>query len=253
MDLIKHIVLIGFFGLLIVLSFFYVYMPLATNHGESITVPDIVGLGYEDLDEYLTDRNLRFEVNIDSGYSSDYPPKVVLKQYPEAGQKVKEDRKIFLTLNAMNPPDVKMPMLVDGSLKNAETVLESLGLLMGDITYQPDPARNAVLDQLFKGNSIEPGTPIAKGSKIDLVIGDGIGRQVFEMPDARGLDLEEAKILILGSSLEVGEIVYIETNEELPGIVFSQSPLPGRMVKVGRKITLYVSGDMSADTLDITQ
>ncbi len=239
--IIKHIIFIGIATFLIILAIFYLYLPFVTNHGESISVPDILGLEYADLEEFLTDRNLKFEINLDSGYSSEYPALAVLKQYPEAGQKVKEKRKIFITLNAINPPEVRMPNLIDGSLKNAEMVLEGYGLLRGEILYEPDPARNAVLDQLFEGESIEEGAQIPKGSIIDLVVGDGIGRQIFEMPDAVGLDVEEAKILILGSSLSIGEIYYVESKDETIGTVISQSPRAELMVRVGRSVDLWVA------------
>ena len=239
--MIKHIVFIGLAGFLLVLAFFYFYLPVVTSHGESITVPDIVGLEYDDLEEFLTERDLRYEINVDSGYSSEYPPLSVLKQYPEYGQKVKENRKIYVTLNATNPPEVRMPNLVDGSLKNAEMVLESYGLIRGEIIYEPDPAQNAVLDQLFEGESIQEGTLISKGSQIDLVVGDGIGKQIFEMPEAIGLEIEEAKILILGSSLNIGEIIYVESGTDLPGTVISQEPEAGIMVKIGQTIDLWVA------------
>ena len=242
-DIVKHLVFIGFITFLIVLFAFYFYLPLTTHHGESITVPDIVGLVYDDLDEFLTDRDFRFEVNADSGYNSSFPALSVLKQYPEPGQKVKENRKIFLTLNAVNPPSVRMPPLIDGSLKNAEIVLESYGLLRGDLIYEADPARNAVLDMLYNEEPIEEGDMIPKGSKIDLVVGDGIGKVIFEMPDAKGLEVEEAKILILGSNLEVGEIIYVDAPEEVPGTVISQRPMPEVMIRVGRKVDLWVAGE----------
>jgi beta-lactam-binding protein with PASTA domain len=248
-DLIKHLIFIGFITILIVLFIFYFYLPVTSHHGESITVPNIVGLVYDDLDEFLTDRDFRFEINADSGYNSSFPALAVLKQYPEPGQKVKENRKIFLTLNALNPPNIRMPRLIDGSLKNAEIVLESYGLLRGEIIYEADPARNAVLDQLYKEESIEEGAMIPKGSKIDLVVGDGIGKVVFEMPDAKGLEVEEAKILILGSNLEVGEINYIDAPEEVPGIVVNQRPEPEVMVRIGRKIDLWVAGEAPADEM----
>ncbi len=249
--LIKHIVFIGIIVSVVLLGFFYMYLPVITNHGEAITVPDIVGLHYDDLEEFLTDRSLRFEVMPDSDYTSEYAPLSVLKQYPEAGMKVKEDRKIFLTLNAINPPEVRMPRLIDGSLKNAEMQLESYGLIRGEIIYKPDPVRNAVLDQLYQGESIEEGTPVPKGAQIDLVVGDGIGRQVFEMPDATGMIEEEARILILGSSLKVGEINYIESEDQDPGIVVDQNPVSGRMVRVGTTIDLWVSKPTESDTLNI--
>lgn len=241
-DILKNVIIIGLIVILLVLFVFYFYLPVITHHGESITVPNIVGLVYDDLDEFLTERDFRFEVTEDSGYNSSFPPLAVLKQYPEPGQKVKKNRKIFLTLNALNPPNVRMPRLVDGSLSNAERVLESYGLLRGELIYEADPARNAVLDQLFNGESIEEGAMIPKGSSIDLVVGDGVGKVVFEMPDMKGMEVEEAKILILGSNLEIGEINYMEAPQEVPGTVISQNPVPEVMVRVGQKVDLWIAG-----------
>ena len=101
-DLIRNIILIGILVSILILGFFYVFLPGITNHGESVTVPDLIGLEYRDLDKFLTKRSLRYEINQDSGFTSDYPPLAVLKQYPEPGAKVKENRKIFLSLNALS-------------------------------------------------------------------------------------------------------------------------------------------------------
>src|SRR5690606_5035633 len=121
----------------------------------------------------------------------------VMKQYPLAGAQVKENRKIFISLNAVNPPNVRMPKLIDSSVKNAQLVLRSFGLELGEITYKPDLAANAVLEQLHKGKPIEEGAYIAKGSKIDLVVGDGKGNTEFTIPNLMGMDLETAQFTII--------------------------------------------------------
>src|SRR6188508_1766370 len=113
----------GTVGLLMIL-YFYVYLPAITNHGETITVPNIDGMKLEQLEEFLVTRNLRYEVN-DSSYTEKYPPLTVLKQYPSAGSEVKENRVIYISLNRIIPPIVPMPNLVDGSLINAEVQLKS--------------------------------------------------------------------------------------------------------------------------------
>jgi beta-lactam-binding protein with PASTA domain len=240
-DILRHIGMMMLVTFLLLIIFFYVLLPMITNHGESITVPDITGLAYDDLDEFLTERNLRFEANTDSGYSAEFPPLTVLKQYPEGGQKVKENRKIYITLNAKHPPNVKMPRLIDGSLKNAEIVLESFGLIRGHISYKPDPAQNAVLQQLYNGKPIIEGALIPKGSQIDLIVGDGYGKQVFTMPDLIGMELDEARVMILGSGLQIGEITFVTTDEPGGMKVLSQQPASGKSVKVNSTVDLWVT------------
>jgi eukaryotic-like serine/threonine-protein kinase len=108
--LLIHIALAAGVLLFTFLIYFYAYLPNVTNHGESITVPNVEGLPIEKVREFLTKHDLRFEVN-DSSYSSQYPPLTVLKQYPTPGAKVKENRIIYVSVNRVQPPTVPMPDL----------------------------------------------------------------------------------------------------------------------------------------------
>lgn len=233
----------------LVLGFFYIYLPATTNHGETITIPDLNGMTYDQLEQFLTSRNLRYEVT-DSSFSGDFPPLAVLRQEPRAGSKVKENRKIYVWLNAENPPKVKMPRLIDGSVKNAQMVLESYQLLLGDIQYVPDLAQNAVLEQWYNGKKIEEGTYVPKGSKIDLVVGDGLGNQILPVPNVLGMEKDEAEILIVGSGLKVGTVIYQTTNETLPGTIIKQTPPGGGNIRIGETVDIWVSGLTEGQEVD---
>src|SRR5690606_5765046 len=127
-------------------SFFYLYLPSTTNHGESISVPKITGMQLGDAEAYLEEQNLRYFIN-DSSYNSGRKPFEILTQDPAPGSKVKENRKIYVSVNMKNPPMIKMPRLVGGSVKNAELILKSYDLRKGKITPVPDLQLNAVLRQ----------------------------------------------------------------------------------------------------------
>jgi beta-lactam-binding protein with PASTA domain len=247
-DLLIHLGLIIGLGFIIVLTFFYIYLPVTTHHGESITVPQLEGVHLDELDEFLLERDLRYEVTADSGFSAEYPPLTVLSQNPKEGKKVKENRKIYVSLNATSPPNVKMPKLVDGSLKNAQMVLESYGLLLGKITYEPHEFQNAVLKQKLEGNEIEAGEDVAKGSTIDLVIGNGLGRP-FSMPDLLGNNKEEAEFIIIGSGLQIGKVRTKEDDEKAAGIVLQQYPESGTSVRTGNKVDIWVVAPKNKDEI----
>lgn len=265
-DVIIHLAVVIILGITLLVIFFYVYLPSTTNHGETVTVPDLEGIHQDDIDEFLTKRNLRFEVLADSGFTNEYEPFTILNQYPAPGSKVKENRKIFLTLNAINPPKVKMPDLVDGSVKNAQLVLESYGLDRGNIKYVPDLAQNAVLEQLYEGKNIEAGTFIPKGAKIDLVVGDGLGNTVLEVPDVTGMDLEEAEFIIVGSGLKVGSVLFQDPSlsgqdarevieNAAPGekyVISRQNPNSEQKVRIGEEIDIWLNllGDQEDSILD---
>lgn len=109
----------------IVFFIFYIYFPFKTNHGDTITVPNLVGINIEEIDDFLSDRDLRYEILEDSSYNSKLPPFTVLQQNPSENEKVKENRKIYLTLNSSIPPKIKMPNIINGSVKNAQLILNS--------------------------------------------------------------------------------------------------------------------------------
>jgi eukaryotic-like serine/threonine-protein kinase len=150
---------------------------------------------------------LQFAV-FDSLYEKDSKPNSVLDQNPKPDAKVKENRTIYLTVNAFNPPQFKMPKLVDKSLRQAQIELESYGLVVGQLTYIPDMAQNAVLKQLVDGKEIKPGDLIAKGTAVDLVLGDGLGNTQVEVPFLLNLSLNEAKFVLTASSLNIGAVVF---------------------------------------------
>lgn len=248
LDVIKHLGIAVALGTVITLFFFYIYLPVKTNHGESITVPDLQGISVDELQDFLVNRDLRYEV-VDSVYAADLPPLTVTRQFPKPGSMVKQNRKIFISLNSVHPPNTRMPNLRDKTLQNAELILRSYELVPGKIILKPDPFRN-VLDQLYEGEPIEPDTPLPKGSIIDLVRGDGHGIRLFEMPDLRGLPLKEANVIIRGNNLSPGLVFNEDSLDINQMVVVRQSPTQGLTVRVGRSIDLWLGDPATLEQLD---
>lgn len=236
--LIMHVVLAAVLIVLLALVYFYAYLPHITNHGESITVPSIEGLPITRVEDFLASHDLRYEVN-DSSYSADYPPLTVLKQYPAAGAKVKENRKIFVSVNRKNPPTVKMPDLIDGSLTNAEAVLKGSELKRGRIHFVRGPFLNVVKEMQINGSKVVPGVPVPKGTIVDLVVMDG-GSNKVPAPNVLGLSFEDAKFNILGYNLNVGDITLIGDTTGLHPVILKQEPVPGEIIIVGDVINIWV-------------
>lgn len=242
-EVLAHIgIIIGLF-LAIILFFFYVYLPYTTNHGESVTVPDLTGMKIDELEDFLDSKDLRYQIN-DSTYDPKVKPLTVMSQYPKAGSKVKEDRKIYLTIRAIKPPQVKMPRLVDASLLNAQMVIQSYGLVLGKIEYSPHYAENAVLKQMINGVEVKEGTSVSKGTRIDLLVGNGSGDIVVDIPSLLKMPVDEALLVISGLGVEKGSIIYDKESKEPAGTVIKQKPAPepGKQIKAGEYIDLWVSG-----------
>jgi eukaryotic-like serine/threonine-protein kinase len=235
-----HVSLVVAVGICIIFLFCQYLLPILTHHGQFVTVPSLKGISLEEVDACLTQRNLHFEVTEEFAYDPEYLPMTVLQQYPTAGTYVKEGRKIYLTLNTQTPPQVKMLNLIDGSVRNAHVCLKSQGLLLGTITYVPDIAQNAVLEQWHQGETIAAGTLITKGAKIDLVVGAGLGKKMVEVPQVVGATLEDAKLLLLGAGIKPGNIAYECTADQMPGAILRQIPESGKKIRVGGSVDLWL-------------
>lgn len=204
---------------------FAVFVRSYTKHGQSVTVPDVRGMTYDEAVKALSKSDLDVKIS-DSSYNDKQPAFAVLEQSPAPNSKVKEYRTVYLTVNAKSAPEMKMPDLKDASLKEATMNLESYGLRLGKLIYKPDLAENVVLDQQFEGQSIAPGATVKKGSVIDLILGDGLGQTEVEVPNLVGLSLREARFVLEGSSLNLGAVVADNsvTEDSLDAIVYQQIP-----------------------------
>ncbi|MFT5913897.1 MAG: beta-lactam-binding protein with PASTA domain [Flammeovirgaceae bacterium] len=171
------VVAVGIVALLIVV-FFKVYLPLTTDHGDTMKVPNIVGKLESEASKILEENKLRYEI-IDSTYAPELSPLAVVRQYPSEGSEVKEKRKIYLTVNYAQSPTVEVPDdMIDHSLKNAKTQLKRKGLVLGSITEKNSEFKENVIGVIIDGKEIskenlKKGFLVKKGQVVDLIIGDG--------------------------------------------------------------------------------
>ena len=208
----RHLGLAAAIALILLLGTL-VWLKIYTHHGQAITVPDLTGLTEDEVDDVTSSRRLRFEV-IDSVFSTEMPRGTVIKQNPGANSRVKKNRKIFLTMNAVNQEMVAMPQLLGLSFRQARLAMQNSGLIQGTIEYRPDYAKNNVLQQKHNGSVIKEGTEITKGAVIDLVLGMGLSSSTTRIPDLVGTGLEKATEIISQYYLNMGAVTYDESFQD---------------------------------------
>jgi len=219
-------IIAGFLLSVCIVGAFLLLLNFITNHGEYLTVPEVKGKVYADVIADLETKG--FEVVVqDSIYIDSLAPNVIIKQFPDPEATVKVNRIIYLTVNCTVPPTIAMPNLIGMSFRNAILELKSLGLNLGDTTFIPDMAKNAVKDQVSEGNSIKPGSPIRMGSRIDLMIGAGLGGEALPVPDLFGLTYAEAKLVLEVNGLNPGVVLLDDDfSDTTLGFVYWQNPMP---------------------------
>lgn len=218
-----------------------------TRNGEKIPVPPLYGLTLNEAIGVLDELGLRHEIR-DSVFDANVPKNAVLHHDPDTGEFVKNGRIIYLSINASEVPQVKMPDLDHKNINQAIMIIESMGLLVGKIDTANDIADDAVLEQLYKGKRILPDTEIPKGSIIDLVIGDGMNSNVsfegeVDIPDLVGTTLVEATIVLEAFGLKLGTVVGRgEISDSANATIRSQVPSysPEAKLRAGSRVSVII-------------
>ncbi|PJJ79013.1 PASTA domain-containing protein [Mucilaginibacter auburnensis] len=226
------IVLIAFFSL----SYY-------TDHGSGVPVPSVKGLSIDQAVNKLEEQG--FDFHVDTVYVGDKAPGTIIEQDPDAGTLVKEGRVIYLTMVTMQAPPVALPDIEQKPYINALSALSNAGLKIGDTTYTPDIARDVVLEVKLAGQVVRPGMKIPKGSRIDLVLGDGNGANEQDIPELIGQDLDAARFAVKGLGLTIGIITYQGTITDSTNLkVVDQFPKrtdSTTTTSIGTRINLTVS------------
>lgn len=214
-------------GLLVGLSLFALFLLLLgpiTRHGKASIVPSVTGKNLAEAEFILDKAGFDIEI-LDSVYVDTMKPLTVIRQLPDADEIVKSNRTILLIVSRAIPPLIEMPNLVGYSYRNAEMVLKNMDLKIGDTTFKPDFARNAVLEQLYNGEQIRPGQQIRKGSTISLVLGDGIGKKEFVVPVITGMTYCDAKSVLESNGIVIGAIVAdANVTDTCAAWIYKQNP-----------------------------
>ena len=173
---------IRFWGLQVLLAILLVctliYIALIsldswTRHNEFVIVPDLSSKPLSEVEKILEDNHLRFEVVDSANYNDRIPKYAVISQSPEANEKVKKNRKIYLTLNPSNYPKVTIPRVIQLTYRSADATLKSVGLSVGKVTYVNNIGKDVVLRMFYKGKEVKPGDLLIKKSIVDLECGNG--------------------------------------------------------------------------------
>ena len=160
-------------GSVLIIVFVSSTISFFTSHGKEYDVPNLIGFDAQQLEQYQKDSNefdFEFVIN-DSVFVPDKKGGTVLSQDPQPNNKAKKGRKIYLSVVAWTSPQIEMPNLVDLSLRQAENLLISNDLKLGQVIYKASAYPNAVLEQRYNARIVEAGSLVPYQAKITLIVG----------------------------------------------------------------------------------
>lgn len=221
-----------------------IFLSTYTRHGEKILLPDFFGMSVAEASRIADEIGVELVVT-DSVYNKRLAPGTIFSQMPKDSSYVKKGRHISIIINSIVPRKVKMPNLVDISLRQAMANLSSKGLQLGRLNYRySGEGSNLVLEQRYRGRIVAPGQLVESGATIDLVLSLKDSDRTTYVPDVRGKRYGEAVNALHDNSLNVTARFdrSIRTYEDsLKAIVGRQGPEPSRNpIARGASVTIYM-------------
>jgi len=211
------------------------------------SVPDVTGKTVREAQKILEHGDLAFYV-ARSEFDTKVPKDQIISQDPEAGMRVKRGRPVQVVVS--NGPEMtEVPDLRGLDLREAILQLENSRLKAGNVQYTTHPVakKNVVIDQ----------TPLAGkeeqyGTLVDLSVSLGPPPEIT-MPRLAGIDLTEAKTVLQGSKLRIGQVAWRLDTGHPTGMVLTQNPNSSAKVHEGDMVSLVVSAGSRAETLPFKQ
>lgn len=228
---VKH-PLLAIVGIVVLITVAFLFLNIFTEHGAEYEVPDFRGVVLEDATVLAKPLDLRLSVQ-DSTYNPLLKPHAVIEQYPRVGNRVKHGRRIFLTINSVQPEMIAFPRRAWEPYRTAFAAVRECKLQVGRVsfvratggrsTYSPDgelPQEESAIERDFightevqgwsyKGKALHPGDSLYAGSLVDVVLGLDVSRQnEAEVPSVKGMTLEAARAALTRSLLNVGRVTY---------------------------------------------
>ena len=194
--ILTNILIIAVFNTILI-TIAYFSLNWYTHHNEYQIVPELKGMTIEEASTKLSGCNLKYEIS-DSIFDTTSKPGTILLQTPKAGSKFKRDRTVYITIRSFATKQVKMPSIIDQSLRQGMSALQSLGIKNITVERIESEYEDLIFNVKMNGLPLRAGDRIPINAKITIVAGDGsiqitddvILEEYNEFSEAGGLDEE---------------------------------------------------------------
>jgi beta-lactam-binding protein with PASTA domain len=227
------------------------WLKCYTNHGESVQVADYKGMNINDAKELGSEKGFRLEV-LDSIWMDGQPGDIIISQNPQPFMRVKEGRKVYVTVTSSNPEMVVLPILSESSYDfekySSKLMRRSIKCRISERVFDAKQAENTILYLVYNGSriserDIKDGFEVPMGSTIDFVITERLSNEL-EIPDLVCLKFDVAEFVISSSNLNLGNVILDETvTNQATAYIYMQEPAyaPGTTMRVGEQINIWLT------------
>lgn len=231
-------------GVIVIIAIFV--GVLLFKNGQKVTVPNFVGLNYNDEIMSNSEYTDNFKFETQSVFSTDVEAGKVIKQTPDADSKVRKGKTIKLEI-AYNDQSIQISGIMGLSVSEAEAKLKQSGFQVKTIVSYNKNATPGVVYEIYPSE----GSYAEKGSLVTIYVSTDENPNSKNVTQVVGYSKDIAIELLKADGFKVK--VTDTDSAEAAGTVVDQSPKGGEAADNGAEVTIYVStGTPSESTAKIT-
>jgi len=210
-----------------------VVMPRLIHSTGEVQVPDLSNLTLDQAERALRPTGLvlsrageRFDPGVPRGF--------ILAQDPPLGTPVRGRTRVSVVVS-LGEEFSSVPELFGESRRNAQLLLERVGLRMGAITHAPS---DEVGQDLVAATDPPAESVLPRNTPVAVLVSTGSGPEEYVMPDLAGRELNGVRRQLEG----LGFRVLVPPGAPSVGAIVLQSPAAGARVTTDVQVVLQATG-----------
>lgn len=209
----------------LLLVFTIVMLPLLFYFGfqkyvavGEVSVPDVINLPLAEAERILLAKGLQWELG-KSRYDAEIPTNYILAQTPKEGEKIKKTRAVLLDLS-LGPKLAKVPDVIGKMEREAQVEIANAGFKLAEELLKEH--NDNIAEGYISRQEPGPNQKSPMGSEVQLIVSLGSQPRYIAMPNLIGKSLAEAKAILEGNKLEIGDVTNEVNYDYFSGQVVNQ-------------------------------
>jgi len=226
--------------------------PTATLASGQVRVPDVVGMEVEDARQVIESASLQMNVMGQANHPT-IPVFAIIEQTVRAGEPVAQGTAVGVVIS-QGPELTEVPLLVGGSVQEAQAQLQTLGLIAetregwskqpsGTVIEQDPPSGSLVQGRSLVLLTVSSGTQVPVGA----TLGGSISLAAYELPELSYRPGEMLSLTLTWQAVQApgqGYTVFVHLTRPDNSLVAQQDGLPANGA---RPTDTWSAGEQIAD------
>lgn len=211
------------------------------------TMPNLVGLSYEEIKDSPEYDYIEMVVDGEPAYHEQYGRGVIYDQLPAAGKAIKVGAVAKVKVSS-GTKMISMPAFAREEATEVYNRIKELGLEYTSL----DVNDNSVPKGYVVRTVPEAGASVPAGQVVTVYVSLGSDKKMVDVPNVEGLSVSNAQAMLESFNLKLGNISPVPDSKYPAGTVIAQNPGQGSQLLEGSTVDLNVSqGDAESQNSKI--